>query len=137
MTEFFTEVSEPIRYAGPDSNDPLTFRGYDTDRVVGERTMAERLRMAVRYWHSFNWPGNDLFGDGGFDRPWLDPALARWPRPAPRWRPRRPGSSDRWTPTGATIGWAGTPTSSPGSADRRWVDGGPLLRAGHSSGNGS
>ncbi|MYJ36686.1 MAG: xylose isomerase [Acidimicrobiaceae bacterium] len=75
MTEFFTDVSEPIRYAGPDSDDPLTFRWYDADRVVGERTMAEHLRIAVCYWHSFNWPGNDVVGDGGFDRPWLDPTL--------------------------------------------------------------
>ncbi|MYI36623.1 MAG: xylose isomerase [Acidimicrobiaceae bacterium] len=75
MAEFFTEVPEPVRYAGPDSKDPLTFRWYDADRVVGERTMAEHLRIAVCYWHSFNWPGNDVFGDGGFDRPWLDPTL--------------------------------------------------------------
>ncbi len=33
--------------------------------------MAEHLRIAVCYWHSFNWAGNDVFGDGGFDRPWL------------------------------------------------------------------
>ncbi len=75
MAEFFTEVPEPIRHAGPDSDDPLTFRWYDADRRVGERTMAEHLRIAVCYWHSFNWPGNDVFGDGGLDRPWLDPAL--------------------------------------------------------------
>lgn len=75
MAEFSTEVPEPIRYAGPDSDDPLTFRWYDADRVVGERTMAEHLRIAVCYWHSFNWPGNDVFGDGGLDRPWLDPTL--------------------------------------------------------------
>ena len=66
MAEFFTEVPEPIRYAGPGSDDPLTFRWYDADRVVGERTMAEQLRIAACYWHSFNWPGNDVFGDGGF-----------------------------------------------------------------------
>ena len=23
------------------------------------------------YWHSFNWPGSDVFGSGTFDRPWL------------------------------------------------------------------
>ena len=47
MAEFFTDVPEPIRYAGPDSDDPLAFRWYDADRVVGERTMAEHLRIAV------------------------------------------------------------------------------------------
>ena len=64
MAEFFTEVSEPIRYAGPDSNDPLTFRWYDADRMVGERTMAEHLRIAVCYWHSFT------------SRPWWTEAAA-------------------------------------------------------------
>ena len=49
MAEFFTEVAEPIRYAGPDSDDPLTFRWYDADRVVGDRTMAEHLQIAVCY----------------------------------------------------------------------------------------
>ena len=71
MTDFFTTVPEPIRYEGPESDNPLAFRWYDADRVVGEKTMAEHLRMAVCYWHSFNWPGNDVFGDGTFDRPWL------------------------------------------------------------------
>jgi xylose isomerase len=75
MTEFFTDVSSPIAFEGPESDNPLAYRWYDKDRVVGDRTMAEHLRLAVCYWHSFNWPGNDVFGDGTFDRPWLDPAL--------------------------------------------------------------
>ena len=69
---FFDDIA-PIRYAGPDSDDPLTFRWYDADRVVAGRTMAEQLRFAVCYWHSFNWPGNDIFGEGTLDRPWLVP----------------------------------------------------------------
>jgi xylose isomerase len=75
MSEFFSTVREPIAYEGPESDNPLAFRWYDADRMVGDRTMAEHLRMAVCYWHSFNWPGNDVFGEGTFDRPWLDPAL--------------------------------------------------------------
>ncbi len=71
MSEFFTDVADPIRYEGPDSDDPLTFRWYDADRVVGGRTMAEQLRFAVCYWHSFNWDGFDIFGAGTLDRPWL------------------------------------------------------------------
>src|SRR3954451_6600045 len=35
--------------------------------------MAEHLRVAVCMWHSFNWPGSDVFGSGTFDRPWLQP----------------------------------------------------------------
>ncbi|MDY7105687.1 MAG: xylose isomerase [Actinomycetota bacterium] len=71
---FFTEVTEPIPYLGPDTDESLAFRWYDADRVVAGKTMAEHLRFAVCYWHSFNWNGFDIFGAGTFDRPWLDPA---------------------------------------------------------------
>ncbi|MEM9036786.1 MAG: xylose isomerase [Actinomycetota bacterium] len=69
---FFTDVVEPVRYAGPESDDPLSFRWYDADRVVAGRSMAEHLRFAVCYWHSFNWTGFDIFGAGTLDRPWLE-----------------------------------------------------------------
>jgi xylose isomerase len=72
--EFFEEVG-PIRYTGPDSDDPLTYRWYDEDRVVAGRRMEDHLRMAVCYWHSFVWPGSDIFGDGTLDRPWNAPHL--------------------------------------------------------------
>jgi xylose isomerase len=72
--EFFEGVG-PIPYAGPDSDDPLTYRWYDADRVVAGRRMADHLRMAVCYWHSFVWPGTDPFGDGTLDRPWNRPGL--------------------------------------------------------------
>jgi xylose isomerase len=69
MMSFFESV-EPIRYAGPGSDDPLAFRWYDADRVVGGRTMAEHLRVGICYWHSFAWDGADIFGAGTLDRPW-------------------------------------------------------------------
>jgi len=68
--EFFREI-ESIRYAGPESDDPLAFRSYDPARVVLGKTMQEQLRFAVCYWHSFCWPGSDVFGEGTFERPWL------------------------------------------------------------------
>jgi xylose isomerase len=74
--EFFEGVG-PIRYRGPDSDDPYSFRWYDADRVVAGRRMEDHLRLAVCYWHSFVWPGSDIFGAGTLDRPWnqagLDP----------------------------------------------------------------
>ncbi len=73
---FFDTVTAPIRYAGPDSDDPLSFRWYDADRVVAGRTMRDHLRFATCYWHSFNWNGFDIFGDGTLDRPWLTAADA-------------------------------------------------------------
>lgn len=67
---FYPDV-ERIPYLGPDTDEPLAYRWYDAERVVAGRTMAEHLRLAVCYWHSFNWPGSDIFGDGTLDRPWL------------------------------------------------------------------
>lgn len=32
--------------------------------------MAEHLRLAVCYWHTFCWNGNDMFGVGSLDRQW-------------------------------------------------------------------
>lgn len=75
MTDFFTDVTEPIPFEGPDSDNPLAFRWYDRDRMVLGKTMEEQLRFAVCFWHSFNWNGADIFGTGTFDRPWLDPAM--------------------------------------------------------------
>src|SRR5262245_65355542 len=76
---FFDSV-DAIRYAGPDSDDPLSFRWYDADRVVLGRSMRDQLRFATCYWHSFSWNGFDIFGDGTLDRPWtvvgLDPMAA-------------------------------------------------------------
>lgn len=66
---FFPDV-EAIPYEGPDADNPLAFRWYDAARVVGDKTMAEHLRFAVCYWHSFAWDGSDIFGAGTFDRPW-------------------------------------------------------------------
>lgn len=74
MTDFFSAVPK-IAYEGPNSQNPYAFKYYDADRVVADRSMAEHLRFAVCYWHSFAWPGNDVFGDGTFDRPWNDEAM--------------------------------------------------------------
>lgn len=74
MREFFTDVEERVLFAGgaPPSDAPA-YRVYDPDRMVGGKRMEDQLRIAVCYWHSFTWAGNDVFGAGTFDRPWLDP----------------------------------------------------------------
>jgi xylose isomerase len=71
---FFSDVTEPIRFEGLDSTNPLAFKVYDRDRVVLGASMEEHLRAGVCFWHSFAWPGMDMFGVGTLDRPWLDPA---------------------------------------------------------------
>jgi xylose isomerase len=66
---YFADI-EPIKFEGTDSTNPLAYRYYDKDRVVMGKTMAEHLRMAVCYWHTFCWDGFDVFGAGTFNRPW-------------------------------------------------------------------
>ena len=68
---FFADIASPIPFGGAESTDPLAFKVYDPDRLVLGKRMEEHLRLAVCYWHSFNWPGSDVFGSGTFDRPWL------------------------------------------------------------------
>ena len=70
-SEFFTGVTEPIRYGGPDSTDPLTFKAWQPNRVVLGKRMVEHLRPGVCFWHSFTWAGTDMFGTGTLDRPWI------------------------------------------------------------------
>ena len=74
MTDFFDTVPEPVAHAGGSAGlGQLAYRVYNPDRLVQGRRMEDHLRIAVCYWHSFNWPGSDIFGVGTFDRPWLEP----------------------------------------------------------------
>lgn len=75
MTEFFPTVPETIRYGGPDAGPDLAYRVYDPDRLVLGKRMEDHLRIAVCYWHSFASSGQDMFGPGTFDRPWLTPGV--------------------------------------------------------------
>lgn len=69
MKEFFPSVPK-IRYEGPDSRNPFAFKHYNPDEVVLGKTMAEHLRFAVCYWHTFKGTGSDPFGPGVYIRPW-------------------------------------------------------------------
>lgn len=69
MTNYFENI-ESIKFEGKDSTNPLAYRYYDPERVVLGKTMAEHLRLAVCYWHTFCWNGTDMFGSGSLDRPW-------------------------------------------------------------------
>jgi len=69
-TGFFGDI-KPIRYEGPGSTDPLSYRFYNKDEVVAGKRMEDHLRFAVAYWHSFAWPGGDPFGGQTFERPWF------------------------------------------------------------------
>ncbi len=82
---FFADI-DPIRYEGPESNNELAYRWYDKDRVILGKRMEDHLRFAVCFWHTFCWPGSDIFGAGTFGRPWHaganDNAAARAKREA-------------------------------------------------------
>ena len=75
MTSIFQDFA-PIKYEGPNTENPLAFRFYDKDRRVLGKSVADHLRIAVCYWHSFAWPGHDIFGLGTFERPWFKPGDA-------------------------------------------------------------
>lgn len=69
-TGFFGDFS-PIRYEGPESDNPLAYRHYNPDEVVLGKRLEDHLRFAVCYWHNFVWPGSDPFGGQTFERPWF------------------------------------------------------------------
>ncbi|UEM23261.1 xylose isomerase [Skermanella mucosa] len=70
MTAPYFETIGRIPFKGPESDDPLAFRHYEPDRLVLGKRMEDHLRVAVCWWHTFCWPGVDMFGAGTFDRPW-------------------------------------------------------------------
>ena len=70
MTDFFKDIPA-ITYEGPESENDFAYRHYDPSEVVAGKPMADNLRFAVAYWHSFAWPGGDPFGGQTFDRPWF------------------------------------------------------------------
>ncbi|MGP6087712.1 xylose isomerase [Antarctobacter jejuensis] len=68
-TGFFDGIA-PVRYQGPDSDNPLAYRHYNPDEEVMGKRMEDHLRFAVAWWHSFAWEGGDPFGGQTFVRPW-------------------------------------------------------------------
>ncbi|WP_323767162.1 xylose isomerase [Antarctobacter sp.] len=70
MSTGFFEGITPIRYEGPDSDNPLAYRHYNPDEEVMGKRMEDHLRFAVAWWHSFAWEGGDPFGGQTFVRPW-------------------------------------------------------------------
>jgi xylose isomerase len=61
-----------IKYEGPQTDNPLAYRWYDENKVVGGKTMKDHLRLACAYWHSFVGSGADPFGEPTHLFPWGD-----------------------------------------------------------------
>ncbi|MDR2041018.1 MAG: xylose isomerase [Tannerella sp.] len=69
--EFFPGVGK-INYEGKESRNPLAFRWYDENQVVGGKTMKEWFRFSMAYWHTLCAEGGDPFGPGTKKFPWND-----------------------------------------------------------------
>ena len=76
--EYFPGIGN-IPYEGRESDNPLAFKFYQCDRLVGGKTMQQHLRFAVCYWHTFCAKGSDAFGADSQIFPWdtpKDPMMA-------------------------------------------------------------
>ena len=67
--EFFEGISE-IKYEGSKSNNPLSFKYYNPEKIIAGKTMKDHFKFAVAYWHSFCGQGADPFGAGTQVFPW-------------------------------------------------------------------
>ncbi|WP_048644744.1 xylose isomerase [Cyclobacterium amurskyense] len=70
MSDLFFPEIDKIKFEGKDSNNPLAFKYYDENRVIGGKSMKEHFRFAIAYWHSFCATGNDPFGPGTIVHKW-------------------------------------------------------------------
>lgn len=61
---------EKIKFEGPKSKNPLSFKYYNADQEVGGKKMKDHLRFAMSWWHTLAADGSDPFGAGTMDRPW-------------------------------------------------------------------
>lgn len=67
--EYFKNIGT-IKYEGASSENPLSFKYYDPEKIVAGKAMKEHLRFAMSYWHTLTGEGSDPFGTGTMDRPW-------------------------------------------------------------------
>lgn len=70
MSKSFFPKIDKIKFEGRDSKNPLAFRFYDENRMIGGKSMKDHFRFAIAYWHSFCGTGNDPFGPGTLVRKW-------------------------------------------------------------------
>jgi xylose isomerase len=69
--EFYPGIGQ-IKFEGKKSKNPMAFRWYNPEQVVGGKKMKDHLRFAVAFWHSFTGDGKDQFGDATHSFPWED-----------------------------------------------------------------
>lgn len=69
MKEYFENIGK-IHYEGKNSVNPLAFKYYNPDEVIGGKTMREQLKFALSWWHTMGGDGTDMFGCGTADKTW-------------------------------------------------------------------
>ena len=67
--EYFPSIKK-IEFEGRDSDNPLAFKFYNSEKIVSGKPMREHLKFAVAYWHTFCGTGGDPFGPGTKYFPW-------------------------------------------------------------------
>ena len=71
MKTYFPGI-EKVQFEGKDSKNPMAFRHYNPSEKVMVKTMADHLRFAVCYWHTFKGLGGDPFGGSTILRSYND-----------------------------------------------------------------
>lgn len=69
MKEYFSNVAK-VKYEGPESKNPFSFKYYNPDEVIAGKPMREHMRFALSYWHTLTYGGSDPFGVASMIRPW-------------------------------------------------------------------
>lgn len=67
--EYFKGIGK-IKFEGRESDNPLAFKFYDENKMIGGKTMKEHLRFATAYWHTLTDAGVDPFGGQTKFFPW-------------------------------------------------------------------
>ncbi len=63
MSKIFENIPT-IKFEGPKSKNPLSFKYYDAERVICGKTMKEHLNFSMAWWHNMCATGTDMFGPG-------------------------------------------------------------------------
>ena len=67
--EFFKGIGK-IPFEGRESDNPLAYKYYDSEKLVAGKKLKEHLKFAMAYWHTLCNEGGDPFGSGTQNFPW-------------------------------------------------------------------
>lgn len=69
--EFFPGIPK-IKYEGPSSKNPLSFKWYNAEEEILGKKMKDWMRFSIAFWHTFRGTGADPFGAPTKSWPWED-----------------------------------------------------------------